>query len=134
MRYEVFSNSSPKRRLILGILPSALSQLNIERSTFSLQVFASSNIQGTGLTALDEELKLISVFINRGLHLKETGIAFCHEMVHVKQLAAGKLKRFSDRFTWAGKNFCLTTKYMDRPWELQAFAKQEIIFRKSIEQ
>lgn len=133
MRYEVFSNSPAKRKLILGILPSVLSQLKIERSTFSLQVFTSPNILSTGLTALDEESKLISVFISSGLHLKETGIAFCHEMVHAKQLISGKLKRTADKFTWAGKSFCLKTKYMDRPWELQAFAKQEIIFRRSIE-
>jgi len=55
-------------------------------------------------------------------------------MVHVKQLAKGTLKPLGSGVNiWAGKKYSKKTKYLDMPWELDAFARQEIILRRAIE-
>jgi hypothetical protein len=57
-----------------------------------------------------------------------------HEMVHVRQLAKGMLKYLpNESKIWMGKRYTKKTKYLDQPWELDAFARQEIILRKAIE-
>lgn len=34
---------------------------------------------------------------------------------------------------WKGKFYPTAHPYLDQPWEIQAFAKQEIVFRRAIE-
>ena len=50
-----------------------------------------------------------------------------HEMVHVKQIASGKLKTTNRKIVWNGKSYKSSTPYLSRPWEVEAFQKQEII-------
>jgi hypothetical protein len=54
-------------------------------------------------------------------------------MVHVRQMALGILRVVDGKNYWKGKRYTKRTKYLDQPWEQDAFARQEIIFRKSIE-
>ena len=57
-----------------------------------------------------------------------------HEMVHVRQLAKGLMKFLPNQARiWKGKRYSNKTHYLDQPWELDAFARQEIVFRKAIE-
>ena len=62
------------------------------------------------------------------------GITLAHEMVHVRQMAKGTLKSVAKGYsTWNGKLYnSKKTKYLDQPWEQDAFAKQELIFRRAI--
>jgi hypothetical protein len=55
-------------------------------------------------------------------------------MVHVAQMAKGKLKTAKNgSAVWCGKQYSKRTKYLNMPWEVDAFSKQEIIFRRAIE-
>jgi hypothetical protein len=54
-------------------------------------------------------------------------------MVHVKQIAKGKLKTVKGINFWNGKKYSNKTKYLDQPWEIEAFSKQELIFRRAID-
>jgi hypothetical protein len=66
--------------------------------------------------------------------LRDIGITLCHEMEHVRQLARGILKPDGKGGnTWAGKKYSKKTPYLAMPWEKSAFAKQEILFRKALE-
>ena len=66
--------------------------------------------------------------------LSALGITLAHEMVHVNQLAKGILKFLPNQARiWKGKKYTKKTSYLNQPWELDAFAKQEIIFRRVIE-
>ena len=57
-----------------------------------------------------------------------------HEMIHVRQLAKGILKFTPDNGRiWQGQYYSADTPYLDQPWELDAFAKTEITFRRVIE-
>jgi hypothetical protein len=53
-------------------------------------------------------------------------------MVHVRQMAKGKFKSLPNGNTWNGKLYTKKTKYLDQPWEQDAFAKQELVFRRAI--
>jgi hypothetical protein len=55
-------------------------------------------------------------------------------MVHVKQMAKGILKSTKNGAQiWAGKKYSKRIKYLDRPWEIEAFSKQELILRRAFE-
>jgi hypothetical protein len=34
---------------------------------------------------------------------------------------------------WKGKYYGSKTRYLDQPWEIDAFSKQELIFRRAID-
>ena len=68
------------------------------------------------------------------INLLNIALTLAHEMVHVRQLAKGMMKFLpNNERVWMGKRYSKKTKYLDMPWELDAFAKQEIVLRKAIE-
>jgi hypothetical protein len=65
---------------------------------------------------------------------KAMTVILAHEMVHVRQQALGTLKYTKSRVPlWKGKRYSKDTPYLDTPWEIEAFAKQELIMRRAIE-
>jgi hypothetical protein len=133
MIYKITSKSKLKKMMLESIMPSVLSQLKIYKSRYSLQVFITSQLKESGLTPLEPVNGSIVVFLNKNLSITDLCISFCHEMVHVKQIVSGKLKPADNGKIWVGKFFHESTNYMQCPWEVQAYSKQEIIFRRSIE-
>jgi len=133
MQHEVQIKSKSKKKFVESILPSIFSQLKIKSAKYSLLISSSSTIQEEGLTIAIPECGIIILALNSRLNMSRLGLALCHEMVHVKQLVSGVLRVETNGTTWSGKFFKRSTAYMDRPWELQALAKQEIIFRRAIE-
>jgi len=66
--------------------------------------------------------------------LLNMALTLAHEMVHVRQLAKGQMKFLpKNGRVWMGKTYSKKTKYLDQPWELDAFARQEIVLRRAIE-
>jgi hypothetical protein len=63
----------------------------------------------------------------------ELGVTLAHELVHVRQLAKGILKITPRGKKWRGKFYSRSTPYLDQPWEQEAFARQEIVFRRAID-
>lgn len=55
----------------------------------------------------------------------------CHEMVHLQQYDAGKLKMSQDCKTvwWNGEKFDATSEYSSREWEDEAFSLQNKLWR-----
>ena len=73
------------------------------------------------------------VVVVRPRNFIEMGTTLAHEMVHVKQIARGYLKTINGVNYWMGKRVHGRTKYLNKPWEIEAFSKQELIFRRAIE-
>jgi predicted metal-dependent phosphotriesterase family hydrolase len=73
------------------------------------------------------------VVVVKPMKLKDLGLTLAHEMVHVRQMSKGILQIVNGINYWCGKRYTKKTKYLEQPWELDAFARQEIIFRKAIE-
>jgi hypothetical protein len=85
-----------------------------------------------GQTAYIQAVDGIVVIINPQSREK-MGLTLAHEMVHVKQIAKGVLKSYNGVSYWRGKRVGKKVKYLYQPWEVEAFSKQELLFRRSIE-
>lgn len=116
-------------------MPSMLKQLNLETSKRVLLVRVADECgENLGITMdLGKNIGIV-VVVKPRKNLKEVGLTLAHEMVHVKQLAKGTLKtRKTGSYIWAGKRYSKKTEYLSMPWEIEAFSKQELLFRRALE-
>jgi len=57
-----------------------------------------------------------------------------HEMVHVWQYATGKLRLYQDgRHRYNGKIYSSNTKYLERPWEGEAYELEQVLVKRWLE-
>jgi hypothetical protein len=132
MEYAVEARSANHKKWIEALLPSMIRQLGLERSRKTLLVSVEKHDNLGGTVPLDP-IDAYVVTISPG-KLKDIGLTLAHEMVHVRQLARGILKIEDGKNYWKGKRYTKKTKYLDQPWEQDAFARQELIFRRAIEE
>ena len=134
MHYMIKTRSKNLRALIEHMMPRLLKQLKLENSQkmVLIEIGKHSGDGNDGMTLPLLGLDAFVVSIKPGSWQK-VGLTLAHEMVHVKQLAKGILRAENGNKYWRGKKFSKKIKYLDTPWEQEAFAKQEIIFRRAIE-
>jgi hypothetical protein len=132
MEYLVKTRSKQTKKFIEAILPSMISQLGLERSRKFLLIDVCRLESEKGLTTPLPGLDSIVIALNPA-KWQDLGVTLAHEMVHVKQLANGTLRAVGGDKWWRGKKYSRRTKYLDMPWEIDAFAQQEIIFRRALE-
>jgi hypothetical protein len=143
MEYTV--EGSPKnRKFATSLMPSIIKQLKLEKSNAAVCVIIEDFGDNEG-TAVDLNVLGVGGFLVlikpqnlRGnkfiIGHRELAISLSHEMVHIKQMVKGQLKSGPDGSqTWLGKNYPASTPYLDRPWEIEAFSRQELIMRRAIE-
>lgn len=133
MEYLVKTRSKRTRKFIESVLPSMIRQLGLENSRKFLLVDVCRLDGDKGVTTPMPGLDSYVVALNPA-RWEEMGVTLAHEMVHVKQLARGILRAENGNKWWRGKKYSRRTKYLDMPWELDAFAQQEIIFRRALEE
>ena len=130
---EYLIEGSPKKvEFVKAILPSMIRQLSLQNSRKSLLVRIANECEGMGMTVPLNGLDSYVVVV-KPMKLKDLGLTLAHEMVHVRQMSRGILQIVNGINYWCGKRYTKKTKYLEQPWELDAFARQEIIFRKAIE-
>jgi hypothetical protein len=134
MEYEIRTRSPRTRQLIEYVMPSLISQLGLKRnrSTVYIQVSNRCGDDNDGSTVAMPEFNSYVITLRPG-DLFHMGTTLAHEMVHVKQLVCGTLKSVNGVRYWRGRRYTRRTKYMNCPWELDAFARQEILFRRALE-
>jgi hypothetical protein len=135
MEFKV-EGSRRNKKFIEAILPSMFRQLKLENSTKGVVIRVADECgSDSGITVdLSRATGCYMVVIKPHRNLKEIGLTLAHEMVHVKQMAKGILKSTKNgAHLWAGKRYHKNTEYLDRPWEIEAFSKQELILRRAIE-
>lgn len=111
---------------MIALMPSLLKQLGLANSKHNVYISVEKIAEDGGTQFVGSGYVIT---LNIGRSVMDTAVTLCHELVHVKQMIAGKLK---DGNIWCGKDY--TGKpYMDQPWELQAFSRQEILFRRAFE-
>ena len=129
--------SRMNRKFVEAILPSMVTQLKLDRCQKALLIRLYDECESNeGITLdLSAFTGAYLVVIKPKRKLKEIALALAHEMVHVKQMAKGILKsaKNGDQI-WAGKRYSKNTAYLSRPWEIEAFSKQELILRRAIEE
>jgi hypothetical protein len=124
---------SKKVEFVKAIMPSIIKQLGLTKSRKSVLVRVANECEGMGMTVPLHGLDSYVVVV-KPMKLKDIGITLAHEMVHVRQMARGTLQAINGVNYWCGKKYSKKTKYLDQPWERDAFARQDIIFRKAIEE
>jgi hypothetical protein len=129
--------SRRNKKFIESMLPSMIKQLGLEKSNKAVLIRVADECQGNnqGLTIdLSAQTGAYLVVIKPKRNLVELGLTLAHEMVHVRQLAKGMLKQKRSGHTWLGKMYGKKTPYLDMPWEIEAFSRQELILRRAFEE
>ncbi len=136
MEYHIKTRSKKTKAFIDAILPSMIDQLGLSKSRKGLfiNITRSEALEGNdGMTSYLRQFDCVVILLKHTYSLEKLGLTLAHEMVHVKQLAKGKLKNVKGFSYWNGKKYSNRTKYLDQPWEIEAFSKQELIFRRSLQ-
>ena len=141
MEYLVEATTPNVSKFLDSLMPSMINQLGLTRSRRAVLIKVTDEIeegmQGATLNIEIADCYLVLIkqpkLITKA-SLLEMGTTLAHEMVHVRQLAKGQMKFLPNQARiWMGKRYNKRTHYLDQPWELDAFARQEILFRKAIE-
>jgi hypothetical protein len=134
MEFKV-CGSKRNKKFVEAILPSMITQLGLDSSRKAVVIqIEDDGTANMGSTIPVDALDSYIVVVKPHRKLKDIGFTLAHEMVHVRQMAKGILKSVKNGHTWAGKRYSNKTKYLDMPWEQDAFARQEIIFRRAIDE
>ena len=132
MEFHVDGRGQPKR-FVESLLPSMLEQLKLTTSKKFLHIILDRDLEELGTTmplnGLDTYLVVLKPVTDRAA----LGATLAHELTHVAQFAKGTLQLTPRGKLWKGKYYGRKVPYLDQPWEIQAFAKQEIIMRRAIE-
>ena len=134
MEFIIETKSKRTRAFFEHIVPKMIKELKLTRSRKTLMIKVTNQDLDTmdGATAPLDIIDSYVVLI-KPKNIKEMGITLAHEMVHVKQLAKGTLKQVNGVSYWKGKRYRKNHKYLNLPWEIEAFSKQELLFRRVIE-
>ena len=131
---EFYVEGRPKAKAFVeSLLPSMLEQLKLTKNKKFLHIILDPDIDDLGstipLTGIDTYLIALKPVKDQ----QALGATLAHELTHVAQFVKGTLQVTPRGKRWKGKFYGLKTPYLDQPWEVQAFAKQEILFRRAIE-
>lgn len=134
MQFAVQCRSKQTKEFIERIVPSLIKQLGLKRSRklLFIKVTNCDLDDNDGLTSHVKHLGAIVILV-KPQSLERLGVTLSHEMVHVKQIAKGMLKTIKGVNYWCGKKYTKRTKYLNQPWEIEAFSKQELLFRRAID-
>ena len=81
-----------------------------------------------GYCLMEDDNRMFTIEVQRGMTIKDLVTTVCHEMVHVKQYARKEMTdelTDSGRATWKGSLIKPQTKYYDLPWEKEAYKMQD---------
>lgn len=134
MEYLIKTKSKKTEKVIELLMESFIEQLNLKNSKkiVLIEISRFCGDENDGLTTPLPGLDSYVISLKPG-PWHSIGITLAHEMVHVKQLAKGTLKTENGKRYWRGQLYRKNIKYLDSPWELDAFSKQEILFRRALE-
>ncbi len=134
MEYVIETKSKRVRILFEAIVPRMIKELKLTRSRKTLLI-KTTKTELNGQEGATAPLDMIDAYVVliKPKNLKDMGITLAHEMIHVKQLAQGTLKQIDGVNYWRGKRYRKNHKYLNLPWEIEAFSKQELLFRRTLE-
>ena len=141
MEYAVEAANAKSRKFLDSLMPSIIEQLGLTNSRKAVLVKVTDDIpegmEGATLDITLADCYLVLIKTPKRLSkiaLLNAATTLTHEMVHVRQLAKGMLKFLPNNGRiWMGKRYSKKTYYLDQPWEIDAFARQEIILRRAID-
>lgn len=141
MEYDVDADNPKIKKFLASLMPSYIKQLGLTNSKRAVLVKVTQDLEEDfqGATMNIEVADCMMVLLKPPKRLTANSLmdlagTLAHEMVHVKQLAKGQMKFLpNEARIWKGKRYNKKTKYLDMPWEIDAFSKQELLLRRAIE-
>ena len=138
---HAFEGPAKAREFLNSLMPSMIGQLGLSRSRRAVLVKITPDIPMgmEGATMYIDVADCYLVLIKQPRRLSKLTLlnmatTLAHEMVHVRQLAKGQLKYLPNQAKlWMGRRYTKKTRYLDQPWEQDAFARQEMLMRRAIE-
>lgn len=131
---EFYVEGAPKtKKYVEALLPSMIEQLKLTKHKKLLHIILDPDLEDLGTTVPLNGLDTYLVVLKPVKDLQAMGATLAHELTHVAQFAKGTLQLRPRGKVWKGKYYGRKVPYLDQPWEIQAFAKQEILFRRAIE-
>lgn len=143
MEFAVEASNKKLQKLLENLMPSFIEQLSLKSSRKAVLVKVVDDIDPEtdlkGSTLNVEVADCMLVLLKKPARGSKTSVmdlilTLAHEMVHVRQLAKGLLVFLPNgNRLWKGKHYSKKVHYLDQPWELDAFSRQEILCRRAIE-
>jgi len=141
LEYLVEARSEKTRKFLDSMMPSLIDQLGLTNSRRAVLVRVGSDIPENmmGATLNIEVADCYLIMLRPPKRITPTNMIYmattlAHEMVHVRQLAKGQMKFAKNKSRiWMGKRYKASTPYLDQPWEVDAYSKQELLLRRAIE-
>ena len=131
---EFHVDGSPKaKKFVESLLPSMIEQLKLTKSRKLLHVIIDPELEDLGTTVPLKGLDTYLVVLRPVKDIAALGATLAHELTHVAQFAKGTLQITPRGKRWKGKYYGPNVAYLQQPWEIDAFSKQELIFRRAIE-
>ena len=125
--------TTKSRKYVESLLPSMIEQLKLTKHKKLLHIILDPDLEDLGTTVPLKGLDTYLIVLKPLKDLQALGATLAHELTHVAQFAKGTLQLTPRGNLWKGKYYGRKVPYLDQPWEIQAFAKQEIVFRRAIE-
>lgn len=132
MQYHIEAGAKT-RQYIEAVLPSMLTQLGLNSSRKLLVIKVDPDLEHQGTTMPLTGIDTYLVVLKPTRNWVNLGVTLAHELTHVAQFARGILKPTARGKLWKGRLYKNNHPYLDQPWEIQAFERQELIFRRAIE-
>jgi hypothetical protein len=131
LEIEIVTKSKTSKEFLFEVARFYVDQLKLNNSKYKLVIFTDPSLKDSGNNGLCAKVgpKTIGVSLYSRLGMVQTLCTLAHEMVHVKQIARGQYKQTFNKgkvqHYWLGKR--VVAKYIKRPWEIEAFSKQNIL-------
>jgi hypothetical protein len=135
MNVIVTGRDSYRRRVVSVQVNWLINELGLSRSRLTLEVIPKPGLRkshgANGLSGRRDDV--LGLVIDTQLPIPQLFASVAHEMIHVKQMARGTLQYTMRGNTevaiWRGKRM-KDLPYYDRPWEIEAYSKQELLARR----
>lgn len=132
MEWLMTGRWTPTKQFLTDLMPHIGRQLNIDGLAGSVFVRVERGMDDPGVTVTLPGKNSWLIVLRSG-RPDDMAVSLCHELVHVRQLVRGTLKRVGKQWQWCGKRWNDRTPYLEQPWEIMAFREQDLLFRRAVE-
>lgn len=138
MEYHIDMRRGQRRDFIEAAVAFYIKEMNLSRSRYFLAVITDRNVvrdHGINGGVIQSAPDVIGMVLDNRLPVRQLVQTIAHEMVHVKQIARGRLQNRVVKNelvnVWRGQVYAAEDlAYHRRPWELEAFRQErELAYR-----
>ena len=136
MNIQVYTSGKELQNNLLKLAKFYASQLNLKKSKYEIIICTDPSLKKEGTRGLCAKTghRQITILLYSRLNPVMFIYTLAHEMVHAKQICRGqyslRLNKSKTKYQsiWLGK--VIKAKYENRPWEKEAFIKEDILVDK----